>query len=276
MVDKKTKQLIHDYLQGRASTARERKLKRRLRDPEVWDYFEQLKEAYTWVDEIRVDARRKGVGFSFVEKNETSPEEEKKLNDESLAFAKKLEYDFKKRQELIRGFVKLAAAAVILVGLIFVYNLFKNRDTGDLYTQFYEKHEFIINRSANENRLNIMRAKTLYNSYEYDAAISIVKELRSVPEFHIEANFIYGLCLQEIKQYQDALATFKELLDSDPPGYDRLLSLSAWYGSLAAIAMDNYVEALQLLNQAKSYEGSYPAIKDFDQLRVKLKKQMEK
>ncbi len=277
MVSERAKDLIIRHLEGLLSEKEKQELKECLKDPECKEYFRDASRADKMINS---EMMKKAIEEDpYGDTSESNDEEiiedirkyrsNKKDDDKTRKFVNELDRAYQRQHERkrkIRQFAPIAAAAMVAVVLI-LWSTFGSPSAEKLYAQYYEKHQFELSRSdQQEESSSYIRALEYYNENNYETSMSISLEiLQNNPDL-VEARFIYALSLQETGSIEEAIEQYRILVEESAGSNERIHPLSAWYLGLCYVLKEEPMKALEYLNIAKQNAGIFLDVEEVEEL----------
>ncbi len=112
-----------------------------------------------------------------------------------------------------------------------------------------------LKRAENASLIREYKAIQLVQKGERDEALSLLKEVMSMEsDRKMEASQLYARILLEDERYDEAEATFKEIVENDPDNSDNYFNLGYLYVRMAGVADDaeNAEKAAEFFEKAKN------------------------
>ena len=162
---------------------------------------------------------------------------------------------------LVKGAGLLIACIVAIVKLESRYSAAAER-TYELQYQNLIGNAFAENKSAKKQ---LIKGLILFNEKKYDAAVVQLDSLRKdcvVPADYAAILTVRALCFSKREAYDEAIATYKELLDHDPQN-SRAWSNMGWCYAQAGrtdLAEDAYQNALRADDKNANAHTNYASL----------------
>jgi hypothetical protein len=158
---------------------------------------------------------------------------------------------FKARKVIISS---VAASLILLLGITGILTRQASQDK--LYQKFYTAYQGPgINRSANEAAdPTFIKAQQKLEKQDFEAAISLFREVTSRNQNNMVAHFYTGAALQETGKYQNAIDEFNQVILNK----DNLFTEQAqWYIGLCFLQTNENKKAYKQFKKLAENQGFY-------------------
>jgi tetratricopeptide (TPR) repeat protein len=158
----------------------------------------------------------------------------------------------------LRNMVAVAsgvAAVMTIVAVILVKNL-SISSSDHIYAQYFQPASINMSlRSTGNVQDNDLRsAMTLYDSKKYDAAIQLFEKILKQDDSRIGLNLYSGISYMEIKQYAEANARFRKIIDQKSNAF---IESAQWYLGLCYLKTHDNDKAKDVFSGIANGEGYY-------------------
>jgi len=174
----------------------------------------------------------------------------------------KIDEQSKKRRLSMRLNLKIAATAIILIGvssyLYFYFNT--SRLTND---QIFEKYYLAysppdIYRSDNISiEQTFASASHLYSISDYSKALPYFEKLLAADSLNSSLLLYSGVCSTEMNNYHDAISRFNKIISIGDPAY---IESAKWYLGLCLLKTGDLSHARSIFQSLSKTKGHYQGI----------------
>jgi hypothetical protein len=149
-----------------------------------------------------------------------------------------------------------AAAAILLITLVYVFQLFFQQPAQEkLFTEYFKPYPNtipLVRGSVSSGDLEV--AMTQYELGNYSNSLSLLKTIITNDADNVTAHFYSGICLLVTNQATEAILHFENVNKESNFG-----ELADWYAALAHLKNNNKKTAKQILNRivktGETYRG---------------------
>ena len=144
----------------------------------------------------------------------------------------------------------IAALFLLLVGMTVYFNLSQQ----DLYNQFYDTYPNVYQPIVRGNdKSDLTQAFVFYENENFSKANEMFAALLN-QEYDPNVDFYYGLSLMELGNVEEAINRFNGVQQNDQFQFKSEL---LWFQALGLSKIEDYENALILLNQLADFDKNY-------------------
>jgi tetratricopeptide (TPR) repeat protein len=136
-------------------------------------------------------------------------------------------------------------AVVMAITALFLVNGLGSGSADKLYAQYYKPASINMSFRSSGDRLNndIRSAMTFYDNKKYTEAIQLFEKILKEDNSRIGLNLYSGIAHMEIKQYADANARFKTIIDQKANPF---IESAEWYLGLSYLKTNDKDKAKEV------------------------------
>ena len=149
------------------------------------------------------------------------------------------------------------AAGIAMAVSLGTYGLFFNHASGNrIVSQFYKPYDVtLVNRSENTSLDMVLKEGLMYyENEEYTKAIPLFNKVLKMNPKNIASNLYAGISQFEIHQYEDANASFNNVIQHNDNLY---IEQADWYLGFCYLMMNEREKAIVQFTKLKDGDGIY-------------------
>jgi tetratricopeptide (TPR) repeat protein len=142
-------------------------------------------------------------------------------------------------------YISVGVVAVLAISAIFIVKNYSTSSTQNIYAQYYKPAAISMSFRSSGDVLNndLRSAMTLYDNKKYEGAIQIFENILKEDDSRIGLNLYSGISHMEIKQYAEANAQFKRIIDQKANSF---VESAQWYMALCYLKTDKKDKAKEI------------------------------
>jgi tetratricopeptide (TPR) repeat protein len=153
----------------------------------------------------------------------------------------------------------LITSVCILLAAVFSYVILNknlNNTSEKLYARYYKPADISMSFRSSGNVLNndLRSAMSLYDSKKYNAAINLFEKILNEDASRVGLNLYSGISYMEIKQYAEANARFKKVIDQKSNAF---VESATWYLGLCYLKTNEKEKARKVFAGIAGAGGYY-------------------